>query len=427
MNAALIPWLALSIVALLLCSTFFSLTETALLSLGSHHLWKMREKGRGSRNLEYWFRNSKKVLTTCLVGNNLANTMASVVAASLAYLFTGRASIFIVTAVMTLLTLVFGEVIPKSLGRRFSEQVAPVVMILMRPLTQVMDPLNKVILFVPNIVLRMFGSHLDSIIPGLTEQDLKAMISAGEEEGVIETSEGEMIHSILDLGDTAVREVMVPRVNIVAVPEDAPLARVMQVIVESGFSRLPVYRGSIDRIVGVIYVKDVLARMVPSGDGAAHITAADCMRPPLYVPEARHLQSLLRELQERKMQMAIVVDEYGGTSGIITMEDVVEEIVGEISDEYDRRAPEIQRGPDGTWLVKGSVEIEKVNEHLGINIPEGRSETIGGFILHLAERIPAAGETFRYEGWEFRIERVDAQRVLLISARLLSDTHEGDQ
>jgi CBS domain containing-hemolysin-like protein len=230
----------------------------------------------------------------------------------------------------------------------------------------------------------------------------------GEEQGVLEQEEREMIHSIISFGDTVVREVMVPRVDMVAVEADRPVEAILEIVRSFGHSRIPVYDDNFDDIVGVVHVKDLLAGAV---DGHMVGAVRDYMRPPFLVPESKRVDELFREMRRKKVHMAIAVDEYGGTAGLVTIEDLLEEIVGPIQDEYDMEEAPIKPVDDRVALVDGRVHIEEVNTALGIVLPAGEVDTIGGFVYSLLGHMPAQGDRVTYEGIELVVERVDGHRI----------------
>jgi len=425
MNQPSLFFYYISIGIFILLSAFFSASETAFISLGRHHLQKIAgRKDKRAKRMGLWFEDPNKILVTALVGNNIVNISASVMAAALSYRYFHKFSAIIITGIMTFLILVFGEIIPKSFAKKYSESVAYFFAIPVKFFSILFKPVIKVLLVFSEFLIRIFGGRIESIIPVLTEEDLKAMISAGEEEGIIEEEERNMIDSIFELGDKMVREVMTARINIVAVSEDSSLEEVINLMAREGYSRIPVYKDNIDRITGIVYIKDIVAMRIPESQQGQQARTRDCMRHPYFVPESKKISELLRELQEKKMQMAIVVDEYGGTGGLVTMEDLLEEIVGEISDEYKKEVKELQSQEDGSFLVSGEMEIEKANEQIGMDIPVGEFETIAGFVLDRLGKFPLKGESFVYRGYEFLIQDSDTKKVRLVRIKKKGEPDE---
>jgi magnesium and cobalt transporter len=245
------------------------------------------------------------------------------------------------------------------------------------------------------------------------EREIQHLIDAGEQEGVISEDEGEMIQSILSFRDTTVREIMVPRTEVVAVSSDTAIGTLLETAIKEGHSRIPVYSGSIDNIVGILHVKDLLASW-----GEEQVDLKGLLRTPHFVPETKKISQLLKELRDRKSHMAIVIDEYGGFAGLATIEDILEEIVGEIRDEHDTEERRITPTPDGDLLVDARLDIEELAEHLGVQIPEGNFESVGGFIINLLGRVPQPRETIAYAPLEMTVESADARKIHTVRVRL---------
>lgn len=407
---------------LLLLSAFFSAAETAFISFGRHHFQKIAKKDeRKAKRLQFWFENPDRILVTTLIGNNIVNISASVIAATLTYRCLHRIGATLVTGIMTFVVLVFCEIIPKSLAKKYSEKIAYYFTFPVMFFCIILTPVAKFLMGISHLFIRLFGGRIDNIIPVITEEDIKAMVIAGEEEGIIEEEERDMIDSIFELGNKMVREIMTPRVNIVAVEENTTPEEVMMVMAREGYSRIPVYRESIDRIIGIVYIKDIIAHKIEGSDRIEGIQIKDIMRETYFVPESKKVNELMRELQEKKMQMAIVVDEYGGTAGLVTMEDLVEEIVGEIADEYKKEPKELYLLPDGDFLVSGSMEIEKVNEEIGVDIPEGKFETLAGFVLDRFGKFPVKGESFVYNNYQFTVQEADRKKVRMMKIKKVKE------
>ena len=264
-------------------------------------------------------------------------------------------------------------------------------------------------------------SALTRIIRGrtraLTEKELQEAINSSEEEGILNESEGDMLQSIFEFGDTIVREVMVPRTDMVCCPLDAKLSTFLELIIRSGHSRVPLYEGSMDKIVGVVYAKDLLRNWGSSDDA---LKLSDVMRPPYFIPETKRIEDLLRDFRARRVHMAIAVDEYGGTSGLITIEDLLEEIVGDIQDEYDLEVPWVQLQEDGTLLVDGRANVEELEEFYNIVIPREKFDTVGGYLFHLLGSVPTAGEKIIDNGLVMMVEESDERRIGMV--RIWRDT-----
>ncbi|MFN3929092.1 MAG: hemolysin family protein [Thermoflexus sp.] len=300
---------------------------------------------------------------------------------------------------------------PRALGHRYAEALAVPSALTLMPLCWLLAPLRY-------LAVRIGPRVEGRVAPVVNEAELRTLVDAGEEGGVIEAAEKEMIVSIFELHDTVAGEIMVPRPDMVAIPVTASLSEALNVILQAGYSRIPVYEGTIDHIVGVLYAKDLLRLM---RDGVQEASLAELLRPPYFVPEGKRIVDLLREMQQRKVHMAIVVDEYGGVAGLVTIEDILEEIVGEIQDEFDRsEEPLVLPIDERTYLFDGRVDLEEVQELLGTTLSTEGADTLAGYIYERLGRIPVAGESFVDGDLEFRVEEVLGRRIRKIRVRRVS-------
>ncbi len=395
---------------LILCGAFFGAAETALFAASRLTLRRMRDSGdRRARLAHQLLEDPGHLLTTLLAGNTIANVGSSVIATSIALSLLGRRAGEIVAFIgATVLVLILAEIAPMTLAVRYADRFALNVAGTVRAVSVVLTPLVRLLSLAGTAVVRPFGGAITPHAPLVTEDQLRFLVQVGEEEGVIEEEEREMIHSIFEFGDTVVREVMRPRVDIIAVQAKATINEALGLMMESGHSRLPVYEGSVDHIVGVVYVRDLLPAL---RQGRLDQPVGEVQRPPFFVPDAKKVDELFREMQGRKISMAIVVDEYGGTAGVVTMEDLLEEIVGEIQDEYDLEEKPSQLIDDRTAVVNGRTHIDEVNEILGLELPTEDVDTIGGLVYALAGHVPVQGETVSVAGAELRVERALGQRI----------------
>ncbi len=400
----------------ILFSAFFSGTETAFFSLSELDLARLKEeRARSAKRVVRLMGDSRKLLIAILVGNTLVNIIAAVDATifvtrlSVEFQFSQGLGVLIEVVVVTLIILIFSEITPKILAvrnaRRFALRVAPLIdlfYIAIYPVSTLLEQFT-------NYFRRFFRIRSDGSF--LSEDEIKALIELGEEKGTIHSEEKMMIDSIFEFGETTVREIMVPRIDMVCIEINSSIKDLVRLIREKGHSRIPVYEGRIDNIRGIIHAKD----LIPILDKPAKdIKLRDLARPAYFVPESKKIDDLLREFQKQKVHMAIVVDEYGGTAGLVTLEDIIEEIVGEIQDEYDKEQPLYRTiGPD-TYLVDGRMTIEELNEILPEPIPVDEDEdfeTLGGLIYHITERIPHNHERISYMNYDFVVEDVDRQRI----------------
>lgn len=320
---------------------------------------------------------------------------------------TARAVAYFVTLVpAALVTLVLGSLVPEAVGSTRADKLAPWVIVPMRALVAFLSPIVKGLIWMSKALAAMFGSA--GLVNVYTQEEIMTMLDASEKEGAIENVEKEMIYSVLEFDDTVAREVMVPRIDIVAVDIDTPIQEALQTFIESGHSRIPVYEGTIDNIKGLLYAKDLL-NLWRSGEQKP---IRDIMRKAWFVPESKRCDVLLKELKASKIHMAVVVDEYGGTAGLLTIEDLLEEIVGDIQDEYDvdEEADYVQKGPD-EYVVDASMNLDDFNELLGVELSTEDSDTLGGFIFSQLGRVPEATETIDLPTVRLRVESIEGRRI----------------
>jgi len=395
---------------LLLFSAVFSAAETAFFAANRLRLRQRAEVGEGAARLACGMLDEPaRVLTTLLVADNIANVGASVLAAVLFVQRFGptRAALY-AFLVMSALLLVVGEIAPKTIAARHADALAVVMARPLHLLSRLLSPLIRVLSLATSVVVRPLGGRVNVNAPMVTEEEIRMLVKMGEEEGVIEQEEREMIHSIFEFGDTVAREVMVPRIDMVTLEDGATVREAAQLILQTGHSRLPVFHGSVDNIVGVVNVKDLL-RPLTAGQMSTPVT--EVLRPAYYIPESKRLDELFREMQRRKVPLAIVVDEYGGTSGLVTVEDLLEEIVGPIMDEHDVEERLVEVINDQVALVAGRASIEEVNDQLHLALPAGEVDTVGGFVYSLLGHVPEPGERIAYDGLEIVVEQVEGQRI----------------
>jgi putative hemolysin len=398
------------LVLFVLCSAFFSVSETALFAANRVVLRQRRAQGDRRARAAYALLNrANELLTTILTGNTMANVGASVVATSIALSLVGRRrGEWVAFLGTTLIVLIAAEIAPKTLAARHADRLALVVAGPIGTLMRVFTPLIRVLSVLGTTLVRPFGGHITPRAPLVTEEQLRFLVEVGEEEGVIEEEERAMIHSIFEFGDTVVREVMRPRVDIVAVPADATVNGAIGLMAEHGHSRLPVYEGTIDHIIGVVYMRDLVPAL---RQGRLDRPVSEVRRPAFFIPETKKVDELFKEMQQKKLSMAIVLDEYGGTAGLVTVEDLLEEIVGEIQDEYDLEEKPIQVLDANTALVNARIPVDDVNELLGTRLPVDEVDTVAGLVYALFGRVPAQGEKVTLAGVELRVEKTLGQRI----------------
>jgi putative hemolysin len=409
------------LMSLLVLSAVLSGSETALTAVGRWKIRQLREEGQDPGGVFALLeRDPTRFITTLLIGNNLVNIAATALVTQIALSIAARfgtpeaIALAYATGFMTFLVLVFGEITPKSFAVHHSVAVARVIIRPVYYLSVVLYPLGKVFTFIAGTFLRFFRLE-PTTSPLITENELRLMLQTAEESGVIEAQEEEMIRGIIDLEETMVREIMVPRVEIIAISEEATLESLLQIVSEHGYSRVPIYRETIDDIRGVVFARDLLAYLKRPQSLTTTKVAELCI-PPQYVPETMNVMNLLRDMRLRKSHMAIVVDEFGGTAGLVTLEDIIEEITGEIYDETDvEEVEKITALEDGRYRIRASTHLETVGEELGLVFnDEGEYDTIAGFLVSRFGYIPEPGEAVPYGDYRFEVEAADERRILSV-------------
>jgi putative hemolysin len=377
----------------ILLSAFFSGSEVALLSITRSKVRTLLARGgKDAQALAALKRSPDHIIITVLIANTLVNVGAATIATTLAIEAFGSLGIGIATGVTVLLLLLFGEIGPKMLAVRFTEPVAlsvarPILLLatILTPFLWIFDRLSRSM-----ELTKAFAK------PAITEEELKGWIELGQEEGALEKEEQEMLFNVLEFGDTTAREVMTPRVDVTLINERDSLVQAVAIFKETGFSRLPVFSGEKGNVTGLLNVKEVFPVALEQREG---VSIRDLMHEPYFAPETAKIDDVLRELQKRKIHMGFVLDEYGEFAGIITVEDILEELVGEILDEFDHDEPEIQTVEPGVFLVNGQVRVWDANDRLGISLPlEGSYDTVGGLVTERLGNIPRRGDTVSIDG-----------------------------
>ncbi len=416
-----------SIFILIFINGFFSASEIALVSLRKSRVRQLVKGGNAvAKRVQRLQEEPERFLATVQIGVTLLGTLAAALGGVIAVErlkplllavpieFLQRAAepvaVALVVTIITYITLVAGELVPKSIAMRHSEKVAFFTAAPIEALSRVFFVLLRVLAVSNNFVLRLFKVSTPHEAVLISEDEVKYLIREGRKSGVFEPSEEDLIHSVFRFTDTVVREVMVPRTEIVAVDSGSEIDAVLKKMNEMGFSRLPVYSGSIDNVIGVVYLKDILAGHI----GNRPFELNDMIRKPYVVPPNKRVSVLLKEMRERRIHLALVGDEYGGTDGLVTMEDMIEEIVGDIRDEQEKELKEIDQIADNRFVVEGRTDIGKLNEKLGLGLPEEEFETLGGFVLGLFGRLPAEGDQIAYGDLLFTVLRLRRNRIARI-------------
>ncbi len=405
----------LLIAAGLLGSAFFSGMEIAIISCNRLRMHNLSRAGdRAARMVEGFLDNRRRMVTATLIGTNFCGVGAAAAATGFFTLLLGGRGPLLATLVVTPLILVFGEIVPKAFFRQYADGVCLRIAPSIRLLYRLLSPLVVIADATAIALLALAGSRPSSKNAYVTREELLALLGEGERLGLLRADGRQMIHRAFTLSETQVSNIMVPLVDVGALPEETSVPEALARIADWGHSRIPVYRGRIDHIVGMLYVFDLLT--YPEG-----AMVGEVMHPAYFVPESKGLQQLLVEMKQSRMHLAVVVDEFGGALGIVTLEDALEKIVGEIRDEYDRAPAWITSG-GGEWtILDARIPVEDA-QRAGIGLPAGEYETIGGYLVVRLGRIPGAGELHLLDGWEIEILEADPQQVVRVRARPGSPT-----
>ena len=429
MDNSELPRSILIILALLVGNAFFAAAEIAMVTVRRTRIKQLVEEGdQRAKVVQGLLEHPTHWMATVQIGVTLVGLFAAAVGAIgiseplavffrkshvaiLAHNAQGLAVIAI-TLMIGYLTLVLGEIAPKSFAMQHAERLSLMVGGILRFVSWLLAPAVHLVSFSSDLLLKPFGARARFTAPILTEEELKMLVQAGEDEGVLEEEEKEMIHSIFEFTDTTVKKVMVPRIDMKCIEVGDSIDELLDLILECGHTRIPVYEETVDRILGVVHAKDLLNAVRRGKDS---FSIRDVMRPAYFIPEGKMVDELLGEFKLSKIQMAIVRDEYGGTDGLVTIEDLLEEIVGEIQDEYDVEQPLIQKLDETTAVISARLNIDDLNEELGLQIPEeDEYETVGGFVFGLFGRQPEAGESVSHENVDFTVEAVEGGRIQTI-------------
>ncbi len=408
--------LMLGLAAAVLLSALLTGAEAAYFSLGRARLRRLAEKQDAeAARIAPFLEHPHELLVTLLVGITVINIGAAALAATVGERLFGQAGLPIAIVGMVVLLSVFGEVLPMTLAVEHPEEFSAWARRPVSWLSALLTPVRAALGSFTALTLRLIGSERLRAGPQISEEELRTMVDVGAREGVVERTEREMIHRVFELEDTLVRGVMVPRPDMFCLDVTTPPRRVLDLLREQLHSRVPVFEGTIDQIVGVLYTKDLLSHLrglPPDFDLRAHL------HPPYFVPESKRADALLREFQAKKLHLAIVVDEYGGTAGLVALEDLLEELVGEIRDEFDEEERLLLPVGDGTFRVSGKLPIDELNTATGLGVSSDAYDTVGGWVLDLFGRIPRRGEKTETPQVTVTVEQVERTRVVEVLVRL---------
>ena len=433
------------LLVLILVNAFFAMSELAIISLNDNKIDKMAEDGnKKAKKIVKLTESSSKFLSTIQIGVTLAGFLTSASASTtfasmitdalrgtavynaLGEGLTNGIAVVIVTIIMSYFSLVLGELVPKKIAMQVPEKISFKIVDILLFFSKLFAPLVKILSVSTNAVVRLLGFNPHADEETVTEEEIRMMVDVGGEKGVIEDVQKEMINNIFEFDDLDAGDIMTHRTDMVAVEVGDDLSEVVDTAVSEGYSRIPVYEDDQDNIIGIVYVKDLLAYV---GKKLPAKSLRDIMRTPMYVPESKICGDLFKEMTEKRTQMAVVVDEYGGTAGIVTLEDIVEAIVGNIQDEYDDEDEEISKINETTFTIDGMTNLEEVAELTGTELPEGSYDTVAGFIIKELGLLPEEGKTYEvnYKNIKLTVLSVDERRIDKVRVEILPSTEDENE
>ncbi len=416
---------------LVLLSAFFSLSETAITSVSRLKIKHFgSQKLNGAKALSRLRENPSRLLSTVLIGNTVVNISASALATSMVIFYMENLglggiswAVGISIGMVTLLLLIFGEITPKTIAiknaDRLSLMTAPYIYIL----SIALQPVILVLTAVSTPLIWLFGARIPEKGPFISKEEIKLLLEVSEKDGGLRAEERRMISSIFEFGSTIAREVITPRPDIVAAEVNEPVEKVVKLMQETGHSRIPVYEGTIDNILGVVHAKELLKLV---GSCAPGVSLRDFLRPLIFIPESKKVNDLLHQMQAARTHISVIVDEYGTTAGIITLEDLLEEIVGEIHDEFEKEEKPFDQIDKNVWVIDAKQGVSDVNKKLGIDIPEGEYDTVSGFVFSLLGKVPVVGDVVKYNDLSISVERIHKRRITRVKI-VTSQKRDGDE
>ncbi len=426
----------LILVILILINAYFAATEIAFISLNDAKIEKDAKEGKKkAKQILKMLKSPSKFLATIQIGITLAGFLSSAFASDafaekLAPILSSAMpffsleiwkgiSIVVITIILSFFTLVFGELVPKRLAMKYYEKISYATIGVIRAISIVTAPFVKLLTFSTNMVSKIFGVG-EAEEEVVTEEEIKMMIDEGEEKGTIEKGEKQLLNNVFQFNDIIASEIMTPRTDMYAIDINEDINKLLETIDKYKYSRIPVYDGNIDNIKGILFVKDIIKPLKMN----QQINLKEIMREPHFVPESKDIDELFKEMQINKVHIAIVIDEYGGTAGLITMEDILEELVGNIFDEYDDEETEIRKIDDNTYMIEGSATLYEINRLFNVEIPEGDYETLSGYLLDLLGRIPEENIVVEDENLTYKVEEMEDKRIKLVKVcRNMNETN----
>lgn len=396
------------LLVLISLSAFFSASETALVNMNKMRLKHLvKEKVKNADILESLYLDSDKLIGAILIGNNLVNVSASSITTTIATNKFSNAGIGIAVGITTLIILIFGEITPKNLALEKSEKISLAIAPFMRLLVKIFIPILFILNIISSLITKFFGMDSLSKQPFITQDELKTIVDVSNKEGVLKVDETEMIQNIFEFKDLTIEDIMIQRRDIVAIEKDSSYDEIIQVFKDKKLSRIPVYNDTIDEIIGFLYAKDLFFSV--SDNEVFDIEKI--MREPIFVNEFVKISDFFKKMQQSKIHIAIVLDEYGGVAGIVTMENLIEEIVGDIYDEYDNTYEEIKKLNDNNYIINANSKLEDIQEQIGIQLKSDDYESLGGYIIDKLGKIPKQGQIFEDKNFKFIIISMDKNRI----------------
>lgn len=411
-------WIVLAVGVLLVISALFSGSETALTAVSRARMLALEQEGsERAKQVNGLLASPERIIGTVLIGNNLVNILASALATSLLINWFGDVGVAYATVVMTVVVVIFSEVLPKTYALAYADRTALAVAPVMRILIVLLRPFTSAVHAVVKLVLKMTPTKRDDQADILAaHEELRGSIALGEQGGAVAKADAEMLGAILDLRELQILEVMVHRTKMVTINADDPPDAIIGQVLAGQYSRLPVWRERPDNFIGILHGKDLLSALAHADWHPEALDIAAIVTPPWFVPDTSTLKEQLGQFLARKTQLALVVDEYGEVQGLVTLEDILEEIVGQISDEHDTD-PQIKALPDGSVSVEGTMPIRDLNRAMDWDLPDEAATTIAGLVMHEAQMIPEVGQAFTFHGYRFEIIRKQRNRVTAVRVR----------
>lgn len=426
----------LFIVVLIFVNAFFSMSEMAMVSANKVRITMLKDKGnKKAEKLLRILERPSNFLSTIQVGITLAGFLASAQAATglsqyltafmakLRIPFTEQASIIVITILLSYFTLVFGELVPKRIALQNSEKVAMATVGIIDFISKVFRPFVLFLSFSTNIFARLVGIHSDTLEEEVSLEEIRSFIEVGKEKGVINETERDMLDGIFEFDNKLAREIMTPRTEVEMIELSEPANNIVAKVTNGNFSRIPIYIDEVDNVVGILYIKDLFRQLINKGKAG---NIEDLLRKPYFAPENKYIDDLFKEMQLANAQMAILLDEYGGFSGIVTIEDILEEIVGNIYDEHDVMDEYINKVTDNIYLIDALVSIDDVNDALGLEIESDNADSIGGYVIEQLDRVPKKGDSVYFEGHEFKVQQMSGRRIKILKLIMNLEKHDAE-